>query len=322
MNLRRLAVAGGVTAAGAAVYQRLGEANDLRRFPAPGRFIDIGGRRIHLVARGEGSPAVIIETGTRALATSWRDVVGRVAEFTTVVAYDRAGYGWSDGGRWPRTGARIAAELRAALTAAGISGPYVLVGHSSGGLYARTFASRYPDDVAGLVLVDASHENTCERPTVAELRTVLSMTTASRGVSRAKRMLAGRNDIEGALRLRSSFRWALLGESLALHRTARELAAAKPPPPVPTAVVSAGLADDSWLDLQRDLAAQSVNSVHVIADGSGHFVHQDRPVIVVDAIRQVVDAARGPSVSRSATAGGAPGGTSAREEPSPLTERA
>ena len=319
MSLRRLAVAGGVMAAGAAVYQRLGEANDLRRFPAPGRLVDIGDRRIHLVQHGEGHPAVVIETGTRALATSWRAVVDAVGAFTTVVAYDRAGYGWSDGGRWPRTGERIAAELRAALTAAGIPGPYVLVGHSSGGLYVRTFAARYPDVVSGVVLVDASHESTFERPTVAEMRTVLSMTTASRSVSRAKRMLAGRNDIEGALRLRSSFRWALLGESLALHRTARELAAASPPRSMPTAVVTAGSGDREWLELQRDLAAQSAHSTHVIADGSGHFVHLDRPEVVVDAIRHVVDVARRPGISRSEAGGGDATAASAWAESSPLT---
>src|SRR4051812_8099317 len=119
--------------------------------------------RPHLVGMGRGSPTVLLEAGFGAGASAWGRVQPRIAAKTRVCAYDRAGFGWSDPGPEPRTGEAIARDLDFGLKAAGISGPYVVVGHSAGGLYARLFAARRRAAVVGLVFVDSSVEHQTQR---------------------------------------------------------------------------------------------------------------------------------------------------------------
>lgn len=163
------ALAAGATAAGLA-YQAITTARDIRAYPATGERVDIGGYRLHLVRAGSGGPSVVLDAGLAGFALDWGLVLPEVARFTTVCAYDRAGYGWSDPGPLPRTSVRIASELHTLLHRAGIEPPYVLVGHSFGGFNVRLFADRYPDEVAGMVLVDGSHEDFNDR-LPAKLRT-------------------------------------------------------------------------------------------------------------------------------------------------------
>ncbi|MEO8226003.1 MAG: alpha/beta hydrolase [Gemmatimonadota bacterium] len=122
-------------------------------------MIDIGGQKLHLLCQGSGGPAVVLESGVGDFASVWALVQPGVARRTKVCSYDRAGYAWSQPGRRPRTYAQIALELHTALSRAGVAPPYVLVGQSYGGLLVRGFAAAYPRDVAGLVLVDAAHED-------------------------------------------------------------------------------------------------------------------------------------------------------------------
>lgn len=137
------------------VYQWLGMRRDARRWRAPGQMVTIGeGRRIHLYSLGAGEPAVILEAGISASSLNWLGVQRTLAAHTRVVAYDRSGLGWSDPGDSPRTASNLAVELHAALQRGGVEPPYVLVGHSFGGLVVRRFASLYPAEVGGLVLVD------------------------------------------------------------------------------------------------------------------------------------------------------------------------
>ena len=136
------------------LYQAAGTFRDQRRFPPPGRLIDIGGRRWHLVETGQGSPAVILESGISASCLNWTEIRNRVSEFTRCASYDRAGLGWSDPGITARTTSRLIKELHALLHAAAVPAPYVLVGHSFGGMLVRAFAAKHPDEVAGLVLID------------------------------------------------------------------------------------------------------------------------------------------------------------------------
>ena len=124
-------------------------------FPPPGRLVDIGGRRLHLYELGQGSPTVVLESGIAASSLNWRAVQTGIAKFTRVISYDRAGLGWSDLAPAAITLDRLVADLHALLEAAGASPPYVLAGHSFGGLIVRAFAARYPEETAGLVLVDA-----------------------------------------------------------------------------------------------------------------------------------------------------------------------
>jgi pimeloyl-ACP methyl ester carboxylesterase len=140
-------------------YQILATQRDRRRFPPPGRLVDVGGYRLHLNIMGEekGGPTVLLDSGMVSFSSNWAWVQPEVAKVVRVIAYDRAGLGWSDPGPSPRDAGHSARELHAALVKLGIAGPYVLVGHSYGGLAVRAFAALYRDEVAGMVLVDGSH---------------------------------------------------------------------------------------------------------------------------------------------------------------------
>jgi pimeloyl-ACP methyl ester carboxylesterase len=141
-----------------ALYQFMGARRSARSYAAPGTMVDIGGHRLHLVCAGGGSPTVVFESGIAASSLSWTRVLPGVAQFTRACAYDRAGLGWSEAPRRPRTLARMLGDLHGLLLNAAIPGPYVLVGHSFGAFLACAFASRHPDEIAGLVLLDPPSE--------------------------------------------------------------------------------------------------------------------------------------------------------------------
>ena len=117
-------------------------------------MIDVGGHRLYIECTGSGGPAVILQAGLGASSSSWAGIAPAVAATTTVCTYDRAGHGRSDE-VGPQDGIALATDLHTLLERAGVPGPYVLVGHSSGGPYVRVFAAQYPDEVAGMVLLDA-----------------------------------------------------------------------------------------------------------------------------------------------------------------------
>ena len=139
-----------------AVYESVAEAADARAYPAPGRLVDVGGYRLHVNCLGTGSPTVVIDSGLGDWSASWRSwVQPEAAKATRVCTYDRAGMGYSESGPLPRTAAHFAQELHTLLQHADIPGPYVLVGHSAGGLTVRVFADAYPAEVVGVVLIDS-----------------------------------------------------------------------------------------------------------------------------------------------------------------------
>ena len=145
-----------------AIAQWFASASDRRTYPPPGELVDVGGYRLHLVCMGEGSPTVILDALGDGTSAQWGWVQPAVAATTRVCAYDRAGRGWSEAGPAPRDGATITQELHTLLVNAGIEGPKVFVGHSYGAMIARIYTDLYPEDVAGVVLVD---------PGLPELRT-------------------------------------------------------------------------------------------------------------------------------------------------------
>jgi len=146
-----------------ASYQALGNRADARRFPQQGKSVSLGpafdNLTLSIDCRGQGSPTVILDSGLGVPAVGWNPVQMQVAKFTRVCSYDRAGYGWSGATTLPRTSTEIVKELHALLEAANEKGPYILVGHSFGGFNVRVYNGQYPGDVAGMVLVDASHED-------------------------------------------------------------------------------------------------------------------------------------------------------------------
>src|SRR5215211_327094 len=137
-------------------YQTLGEAADANAYPMPGQLIDVGGHRLHLRCTGAGTPTVVLEPGAGEMSSNLGWITPAVARDTRVCVYDRAGRGWSEPADSAQDGAQIATDLHRLLQRGHVPGPYVLAGHSFGGLYVLTFAARYPDEVAGMVLVDST----------------------------------------------------------------------------------------------------------------------------------------------------------------------
>lgn len=158
------------------IYQAVESARDRHRYPAPGRTLkingDFKGQKLHIYEQGEGSPAVVLEAGIGASSVSWAAVQPKIAEFTRVVSYDRAGLGWSGVARSSRSVLRMVEELRSLLAVADVPPPYVLVGHSFGGLLVRVYAALHANDVAGMVLVDPVGISSWANCSVAELRRI------------------------------------------------------------------------------------------------------------------------------------------------------
>ena len=137
-----------------ALFQTMGSAIDRRRYPAPGRLVPVQGTRLHAYSEGEGEPTIILESGIAASSLNWRAVQAELAQFTRVISYDRAGFGWSEAARTPRTIDSLVCELEKMLDSLEISGPLILVAHSFGCLIARSYCYRNPDRVAALLLLD------------------------------------------------------------------------------------------------------------------------------------------------------------------------
>lgn len=293
-----------------AAYQIVGEARDRRRYPPPGERVSIGGRHLHLWRAGTGTPTVVIVAALSTAGQEWRPVQQELEQDTSVYLYDRAGLGWSDPGPWPRTAERMADELHQLLIAAAPP-PYLLVGHSFGGIIARQFAVRHPGLLAGMVLVDSSHENQIPRLAPYTKRDRLKMwRRAARhrltplGIVRAATDLGltsqsrrdaervsppGLADVGLALYRTSRYRRAVVQELIGF---ASGTSRAAPPHlgELPLTVLTAGPAGREdwypiWREMQNDLAALSSRSTHLIAEHSGHHIHLDDPALVVRAVR-------------------------------------
>ena len=165
----------------------------------PGRLISIGTHRLHLHCAGDGQPTVVFDAALGASSLSWSLVHPEVARVTRACVYDRAGFGWSEAGPLPRTAGRIATELRQLLQSAGVPPPYVLVGHSFGGLVMRLFTARHRADVAGLVLIEPAIPDEWAEPSAEKRALILRGTrlcgfgerAARRGIARVVARLVG-----------------------------------------------------------------------------------------------------------------------------------
>ena len=145
-------------------YETLREAADAKAYPMPGQLIDVGGHSLHLSCTGSGTPTVVLEPGAGGMSSNLGWIAPAVARDTRVCVYDRAGRGWSEPADTAQDGAQIATDLHTLLQRGHVPGPYVLAGHSFGGLYVLTFAARYPDEVAGMVLVDSTAPASAAKP--------------------------------------------------------------------------------------------------------------------------------------------------------------
>src|SRR5215213_3945051 len=140
-----------------AIYQVIATQIDQRTYSPPGEMVDVNGHLMHINCMGEGGTTVVLEAANFGMSAHWFRVQQQLGKTTRVCAYDRAGMGWSEPGSELRDARQISSELHTLLKGASTEGPYVLVGHSYGGLYARMYAARYSDETAGVALVDSSH---------------------------------------------------------------------------------------------------------------------------------------------------------------------
>lgn len=283
-----------------------------RDFPPPGRLVDVGGYRLHLDCRGDrGNPTVVLESGFAGWSIDWVDLQPRLSTEFRVCSYDRAGFGWSDPGPSAEAGApAISSALHRLLQDAGERGPYVVVAHSLGGIYARQFAHRFPDDTAGLVLLDSSHEdvvNRLPREAVQEQLDQLRVLRFARyltpfGVQRLVRQPLANVDDETpeatraagvALGYRADSYFAAYDQVNRLLAASRRGDLPVPSiPAVPLVVLSSGGAVEEfgsvWRTLQHELAQLSPRNREVFLPASGHDIQRDAPDAVIDAVRDVV----------------------------------
>lgn len=289
-----------LAAAIGAAYQWIATRRDLAAAPPPGRLVDIGGHRLHLWCSGTGSPAVVLESGLGGASFDWGYVQPAVAEFTKVCSYDRAGMGYSDPGPFPRTTRRVAEEFAQLVDRAGINEPLILVGASIGGLMVRLFASEREQRVAGLVLVDASHEDqTMDLPAIAPFVPILSSLGVFRmlDVSFGPELDALAPSVQRFARataFRASTYQAAASEGMSLPTSAAEVKASRRKLSMPVIVITAGRgSDDRWRELQRDQVGLSSQGCQMFAEQSGHAIPLRQPEAIVQAIHAVALRARG-----------------------------
>jgi pimeloyl-ACP methyl ester carboxylesterase len=305
----------------------------------PGQLVDVGGYKLHLHCTGQGSPTVVFENGSADFSFIWDLVQPNVTKFTRACCYDRAGSAWSDPGPLPRSFAQINLELYAALQKAGVDGPYVLVGQSYGGFVVRAFAERYKSEVAGVVLVDAAHENErvliqgkavrirdMAKGTALPLPRLQLSEAEKKQYAQLKQSQAqpGPDAVEPPLDKLSPadqklYLWAIVQPFLPISvgselDSSQEVIAgwyssqkisSVPLGDIPLIVISRGeggypdTPEVSGKQLEQERKEQQAELVHlsrngkqVIAEHSGHNIHLEDPALVMQQIREVVEAAR------------------------------
>lgn len=313
------------------LYESSARARDLAAVSPPGVLLDVGGHRLHLVCAGDtqpGRPTVILEAGAGGWSIHWHNFQQQVAEFARVCAYDRAGFGWSEPGPTPRDGAQIVAELHSLLAASGEAAPYVLVGASRGGQYARLYAATHPAEVVGLVLVDGEPEDLRARAALVQqaagqnLTVFPIMAALSRvGVFRVmggdpaaapevpcipflvKRLPPEQHAAYVAVEGQPACFAALLGEERATTAREAQVRGRRDLGDLPLVVLTHGIAGNVaggaspdaaaeaeaiWQELQAETATLSTQGQLIHAAESGHNIADDQPDLVLDAIRSIL----------------------------------
>ena len=301
------------------VYQFIATRLAYQRYPAPGEMVAVAGHDMQLHCTGEGKegPTVVMDAGLGGGVLDWQTVQPEVTKFARVCSYDRSGLGWSESGQKPRTSQRIVKELHALLENAGEDGPYVLVGHSFGGANVQLYASEYPKEVAGMVLVDSALDvrvldedlrdataNATPSPLTVKVLAPLGIPRliASEVDNLPRQLAQERSAIYTGTRHLYAFsdESATINESIA---TATDAAPSLGDKPLILLIAGARQypgftkeqakrADKQINEFEASRQDLSENSKLVVAKNSAHYIQWDRPRLVVDAIRQVVEAAR------------------------------
>ena len=294
-------------------YETVREAADANAYPMPGQLIDVGGHRLHLSCTGSGGPTVVLEPGAGEMSSNLGWITPAVARDTRVCVYDRAGHGWSEPADTPQDGVQIATDLHTLLQRGHVPAPYVLAGHSFGGLYVLAFAARYPDDIAGLVLVDSTAPASAPKPGAASpyhggSYDVLGRVSALASVS--ARLGLGRlfsHSSFGSLPPRSRDEVRATGatannlrstidEYVQANASVQQAASLRDFADKPLIVLTAGVGSDAThAAAQNHLATLSTNSAHRIVDDATHeglIADEEHAAVTTQAILDVVASVR------------------------------
>ncbi|HET7627094.1 MAG TPA: alpha/beta hydrolase [Bacillales bacterium] len=307
-----LSIAAGIAVLAAIAYggEQFAERYYDKKYEPPGEFIKIAGNRIHYRVEGSEGPSVVIEPGLGHGVLEWLTVQDKSAKFARVLSYDRAGYGWSSYAKGSRSPEEIVEELHVLLKKSGLPEPYVFVGHSIGGQYVRLYADRYPEEVKGVVLVDARHEAYSTLMKAEEEKNMKLMKRqlqigsflSSFGVHRlvGEAMLPDYypedvKPIRNHFGFKDRFMEALKAEIAQTDETAALLKASEFNEQWPLVVIRHGKpmpnakAERAWVATQKQLAALSATGKVIVAEDSGHDIHMEQPEVVVEAIREMAN---------------------------------
>ena len=286
-----------------------------RENPPPGQLTDVGGYDMHLYCVGEGSPTVILEAGLNDFHVSWSKVQAEVATAARVCSYDRAGMGWSEASPYPRTSEVMAQELHSLLVNSGVEGPFILVGHSFGGIVMRQFAQQYPDEVTGMLLVDSAHEEQVARlpflketanEFIGQFRTLSAMSSFGL-IALSPATIPNRGFPDEAYKqyqavlATTNYFDTSIAESTEFYFGTSSVKVAKLGD-LPLIVLSHGLPDETsdasavqesqfereWARMQKELTGLSSQGKQVIAQKSGHYIQLDEPELVIAAIHELI----------------------------------
>lgn len=293
------------------IYESLAEAADTKAYPPPGELVDVGGHRLHIHCTGTGSPTVVIEAGLGDWSTSWGFVQAGVAKTTRVCTYDRAGMGWSEAGPRPRDAAQFARELHTLLQNANIPGPYVMVGHSLGGLGVRMFVHDYASEVVGVVLIESmSPKQRAQLPAGEgsqpnlQSRFYSILGGAARfGVARvlarplmdllSPQSLPNENSYYARF-VRPQSMQAARDEAQSLAASEEEAAAVTSFGDLPLIVLTGALhtSPPDWQTWQAELLQLSSDSQHLFAEHGNHVIQIEEPDAATAAIVKMVELVR------------------------------
>ena len=302
-------------------YEHYASEQDMKRYPPPGRRIEVNNHRLHLYCTGTGSPTVILEAPANSSSLDWGYVQPPIAQLTRVCSYDRAGFGWSELGTGPRTARQAADELHSLLNEAGEQGPYILVGASYGGHIARIFAHDYSEQVSGVVLVDARPEKLFSTPAIQQeagaslgfLRVIaflgefglsrpLIAAVPEKMMSPAAAPLYKSHPGSYEIVFQHKFLYASYAEAEAMETSDAQVAAIESMDDTPLIVIRHGKPmfgslppqeaeemEQKWQAYQEEIAGKSSAGRIMVAEASGHGIQVEQPAIIVEAVQQLLE---------------------------------